>query len=41
MLLRCKMQTKSGMHAQYDGYVDVRCHNDDDWDDVFYLPSGS
>lgn len=36
MLLRCQMQTKPGMHAQYDGYVDVRCHNDDDWNDVFY-----
>lgn len=24
------------MYAQYDGYVDVRCHNDDDWNDVFY-----
>jgi hypothetical protein len=35
MQVRCQMQTKSGMYAQYDCYVDVRCHDSAQWNEVF------
>lgn len=38
MKVRCQMQTKSGMYAQYDGYVDVRCHDLAEWNEVFQAP---
>jgi hypothetical protein len=35
MKVSCQMQTKSGMYAQYDCYVDVRCHDSAEWNEVF------
>ncbi len=36
MKVRCQMQTKAGMVAQYDGYIDVRCHDLAEWNEVFH-----
>lgn len=33
--LRCFMKTQPGMYAQYDGYVEVMCQENAEWDEIF------
>ncbi len=35
MKVRCEMKTRPGIHAQYEGYIDVNVHDLAEWNEIF------